>query len=72
MNEPMEEILSKNLQISTSKHRQIVEASNAVFVIWSRDDDPERRYLVDDQDQLRRVIPEKEILMKICEEMRKQ
>lgn len=66
----MSERLRVFLKISTFRHQRITEASNAMFVLWSRDDDPERRHLVDEQDQLRRVIPEKAILTKICEQMR--
>lgn len=65
-----EELLAENLKISKANRRTLVEASNALFVLWSRNDDPERKHLVDEQDQLRRVIVEKEILLKICEEMR--
>lgn len=59
-----------NLAISRENRRRVVTASNALFTLWSRNDDPKRQQLVDtDQDDLRRVITEREHLLVICREL---
>lgn len=55
--------------IARQNYQKVVEASNALYVLWSRDDDPKRKHLVDEQDNLRRTIVEKDLLKRICEAM---
>lgn len=70
MDQSLEELLTSNLKKSRSNYQQIVATSNALYVLWSREDDPERRHLVHEQDQLRRVVARKSCLLKICEYLR--
>lgn len=51
-----------------NRHRSTV-ASNALYVLWSRQDDPERKNLVDEQDNLRSVFVELEHLQIVCREL---
>lgn len=61
---------NKNIKASRKRRRCTIEASNALYVLWSRSDDPERRHLVDeDTDELRRVLVEKELLLRVCREL---
>lgn len=65
-----EKNFEEQLVTSRENRKRTIAASNALFVLWSRSDDPARRYLLDEsQDELRHVIAEKEHLLVVCREL---
>lgn len=61
-------VVNNNLVLSSERRRKTVSASNAMYVLWSRRDDPKRQHLVNDKD-LRSVIVEKRHLLTVCREL---